>query len=76
MSVQDDGVGLPQELCQEREDGQITCTSPEGHYGLSGMFERVESIGGRLYLRPGAEGGTSVEVELPLVEALLPSISS
>ena len=76
MRVQDDGVGLPQELWQEHEDGQITCTSPEGHYGLSGMFERVESIGGHLYLRPGAERGTSVEVELPLVEALLPSLSS
>jgi len=76
MRVQDDGVGLPQELRQEHEDGQITCASPEGHYGLRGMFERAQSIGGRLYLRPGAERGTSVEVELPLVEALLSSLSS
>lgn len=71
MRIQDDGVGLPLELCQLHDDGHLTCASPEGHYGLSGMLERVENAGGRLYLRPGQERGTTVEVELPLVEAPL-----
>lgn len=74
MRIQDDGVGFPQELCQLHTDGAMTCTSPQGHYGLSGMLERVESAGGRLYLRPGPTHGTIVEVELPLVEEPLSSI--
>jgi signal transduction histidine kinase len=74
MRIQDDGIGFPQELCRLHANGEVTCTSPEGHYGLSGMFERVESVGGRIYLRPGQTQGTIVEVELPLVEAPLPSL--
>ncbi|HZS75708.1 MAG TPA: sensor histidine kinase [Ktedonobacteraceae bacterium] len=69
MRIQDDGVGLPQELYEMHTDGNIPCTSPEGHYGLSGMRERVESLGGRIYLRPAEQHGTILEVELPLVEA-------
>ena len=81
MRIQDDGVGLPHELIQLHDDGEngrSTCTSPEGHYGLSGMFERVERLGGRIALRPGVTDvsdiskkcGTTVEVELPLIEAV------
>lgn len=69
MRIQDDGVGLPRELQQQHENGQSTCTSPEGHYGLSGMLERVESMSGHLHLHPAKEHGTIIEVELPLVEA-------
>ncbi len=67
MSIHDDGIGLPQELCQLHEDGSIICMSPRGHYGLSGMLERVEGIGGHLSLRSSKEQGTTVEIELPLL---------
>ena len=73
MRIEDDGIGLPPALYHLHEDGHVTCASPEGHFGLSGMLERVENSGGRLYLYPAKEHGTIVEVELPLVEAPLAS---
>jgi signal transduction histidine kinase len=73
IRIQDDGIGLPQERYHLHEDGHATCASQEGHFGLSGMFERVENSGGRLKLYPAEEHGTIVEVELPLVEAPLVS---
>ncbi|HZU68023.1 MAG TPA: sensor histidine kinase [Ktedonobacteraceae bacterium] len=73
MRIQDDGIGLPEALYRLQEDGDMTCTSPEGHFGLSGMRERVENCGGHLHLYPAEDHGTVVEVELPLVEAPLAS---
>lgn len=73
MRIQDDGIGLPRERYHLHEDGHTSCASQEGHFGLSGMFERVENSGGRLNLYPAEEHGTIVEVELPLVEAPLAS---
>ena len=79
MKIQDDGIGLPTELLPYYEaNGTRGYDSPAGHYGLSGMFERVERIGGRIALHPGLSRadarseryGTSVEVELPLIEVL------
>jgi len=81
MRIQDDGVGLPREILRfTQDDNHITHGAgkvTEGHYGLSGMFERVESIGGRISLRPSSADehnspkprGTTIEVELPLVES-------
>jgi signal transduction histidine kinase len=74
MRISDDGVGLPPELRQCSESGNAGSASPQGHYGLSGIYERVASIGGHLSL--GSEDsstshGTTIEVELPLVEAPL-----
>ena len=63
MRIEDDGVGIP--------DSLYTCTgckSPEGHYGLSGMRERVESFGGSIQIQAGQERGTVIEVALPLIE--------
>ncbi|MGH2494248.1 MAG: sensor histidine kinase [Ktedonobacteraceae bacterium] len=74
MRVQDDGVGLPVELRQCQENAEHTCASPQGHYGLSGMYERVASIGGHISLESpdGRDShGTIVKVALPLVEAPL-----
>lgn len=66
LILQDDGIGLPTAYCQHQEDGSLACHSPEGHYGLRGMLERVESVGGRLSLRSGEKQGTTIEVTLPL----------
>ncbi|HEY8066675.1 MAG TPA: histidine kinase [Methylosinus sp.] len=52
--VEDDGVGLP-----------------EAHrfgLGLIGMSERVHALGGLMRMEPGPQGGTRIEVLLPLPE--------
>ena len=90
MRIQDDGIGLPSQLCgllekdkadaggqwSEACEAHLNTSAAEnqslttpGHYGIPGMIERIESLGGRLALLPGKEHGTSLEVELPLVEA-------
>jgi len=54
--VRDDGKGM---------DADVLRAGREGHWGLSGMRERSERIGGRLrvWSRPGA--GTEVELSVP-----------
>jgi len=52
--VQDDGKGI--------EPALVNSGSREGHYGLVGMRERAERIGGRLAVR--TRGGAGVEVSL------------
>ncbi|MHB8597975.1 MAG: sensor histidine kinase [Ktedonobacteraceae bacterium] len=66
LHIHDDGVGLPQALCQPQKDGSLVYSSPNGHYGLRGMLERVEATGGHLTLHSGKEQGTTIEIELPL----------
>ena len=76
MSIQDDGIGLSDELLQLNEDGRTDYTGPEGHYGLSGMRERIERIGGCIAFHADMvnendeqkKRGTKIEVELPLIE--------
>ncbi len=51
LEVEDDGQGLPTVL-------------PQGHYGLAGMRERAEQLGGSLSVS-SARGGTRIVVELP-----------
>ena len=48
--------------------------SPQGHYGLCGMFERVESVGGHTSItntNTSTDVGTTVEIIPPLIEAPL-----
>jgi signal transduction histidine kinase len=54
--VRDDGKGI---------DAEVLRAGRDGHWGLSGMRERSERIGGRLrvWSRPGA--GTEVELSVP-----------
>jgi len=75
IQIHDDGIGLPPALCQPQEDGTLICTSPKGHYGLSGMSERVESIGGHLSLRSSKDQGTTIEIKLPLSSMILSKLS-
>ena len=70
MHIQDDGVGIPTALCKPQKDGSLVYNGSNGHYGLRGMQERVEAIGGQLTLHSGKEQGTIIEVELPLTPPL------
>jgi two-component system sensor histidine kinase UhpB len=62
VTVTDDGVGLPENW------------SRPGHYGLSGLGERVGHLGGQLTLRRHGGGGTLLAVEIPLAGA--PGVSA
>ncbi len=55
MSVSDDGCGIDQET---QKSGR------HGHWGITGMRERAESIGGRLRILPHVPCGTVVEISL------------
>jgi signal transduction histidine kinase len=60
-SVTDDGRGLPNaERLGPRGDGL------EGGFGMSGMRERAELIGGELEFGPAPGGGTTVRLTVPL----------
>jgi signal transduction histidine kinase len=54
--VRDDGRGI---------DAQVLHSGREGHWGLSGMRERAESIGATLRLRSRIGAGTEVELTVP-----------
>jgi len=54
--VRDDGIGILPEVLQFGRDG---------HWGLAGMRERAESIGGRLKVWSRANAGTEVELLIP-----------
>lgn len=60
LRVADDGSGI-----------QPGAELQRGHYGLRGMRERVEGLGGSLTLTAPAGGGTRVEVRLPVIVAAL-----
>src|SRR5450755_3143262 len=66
MCIHDDGIGLSPALNQPDKDGSFVHNSPGGHYGLRGMLEHIEAIGGHLTLHSGKKQGTTIEVELPL----------
>lgn len=53
LSVADDGIGIRQ-------------AAAPGHFGLTGMHERARRIGGTLRVDSNPQGGTTVEVEVPL----------
>ena len=60
-SCTDDGKGLPDaERLGPRGDGL------EGGFGMGGMRERAELVGGELEFRPAPGGGTTVELTVPL----------
>lgn len=55
LRVQDDGCGF-----------DSTQPSPNGHFGLVGMRERVTSLGGQLRVNSRPQAGTEIIVEVPL----------
>ena len=56
MSVSDNGCGI---------DPQMQKSGRHGHWGIPGMRERAESIGGHLRIMPHVPSGTVVEVSFP-----------
>lgn len=55
VAIEDDGAGF-----------NPTAAVPAGHFGLIGMRERVEKLGGEFRLRSERGKGTAVEVVVPL----------
>jgi signal transduction histidine kinase len=70
LKIEDDGIGLPPGLCQHQENA-ASYQSPNGHYGLNGMLERVKNVQGHLSIQSDSERGTAIAVTLPLVETPL-----
>jgi signal transduction histidine kinase len=73
LRIEDDGVGLPALVTarQRSGDGEAAQpSSPPGHYGITGMRERAEALGGRLTITARPGGGTLVEASLPLSPGL------
>jgi signal transduction histidine kinase len=58
VRVRDDGKGIAPEVLRTGEK--------EGHFGLSGMRERAELVGGKLTIRSGLDTGTEVEFSTPV----------
>src|SRR5215510_5801030 len=58
MRISDDGCGLPPDAA-----------SRSGHYGLRGMRERLEGLGGTLTLHRNGQRGALVEARLPIIAA-------
>ena len=61
LRVRDDGKGIRDEFL--RGEG---C---EGHYGLSGMKERAELVGGQLTIWSEVDNGTEIELVIPASRA-------
>jgi signal transduction histidine kinase len=61
LRIRDDGKGIDEAILQRR--------GVSGHWGLPGMRERAELIGGRLAVRSRLGAGTEVELSLPASKA-------
>ncbi|MFY0570146.1 two-component regulator propeller domain-containing protein [Archangium lansingense] len=58
LRIRDDGVGMPEQA-----------PSRPGHWGLDGMYERAERIGGHLDILSGVGAWTDVDLRLPAAAA-------
>ena len=67
IRMRDDGVGIPDEVLARGEK--------DGHYGMIGMRERAEKIGGAITISSGREDGTEVTLTLPAKLAFAKRVS-
>jgi len=72
LSIRDDGRGFENQSARmypgdNMESGGKWPTS-EGHFGLTGIQERAAQLGGRLQVTSAQGQGTTLRVELPLVD--------
>jgi signal transduction histidine kinase/ligand-binding sensor domain-containing protein len=65
--VRDNGCGM---------DPQLLITGRDGHWGLSGMRERAERIGGKLKVLSMASAGTEIHLYVPSRLAFEPEFST
>jgi len=56
VRVRDDGKGL---------DAETLNVGRPGHYGIPGMRERAQRIGGKLDVRSGPGAGTEIQLTIP-----------
>ena len=61
LRVRDDGKGIGDEVLRAEER--------EGHYGLPGMKERAELVGGKLTIWSEVDNGTEIELVIPASRA-------
>ncbi len=61
LSIKDNGVGF--------DCAGLTNTPPAGHWGLAGMKERANTLGGRYQCLSARDGGTQVLVTVPARQA-------
>ena len=66
LKVNDDGMGFEVPVSPAE-------FAPTGHYGLLGLHERAEMIGGRLEIQSAPGQGTQVSLSLPLTPVVLPA---
>ena len=61
IHVRDDGTGIDREVLSG--DGR------QGHFGLHGMRERAELVGGKFTVWSEVESGTEIELSIPASKA-------
>jgi len=61
LRVRDDGKGIAPEF--------LAVAGRKGHYGLHGMRERAELLGGKFSIWTAPDGGTEIDLGLPAVHA-------
>nr|WP_290666635.1 sensor histidine kinase [Ardenticatena sp.] len=60
LTIQDNGVGFD-------VPASLPNLAAAGHFGLVGMWERVQAIGGQLRITSRRGEGTRIDVEVPLI---------
>jgi signal transduction histidine kinase len=61
LRVRDDGQGIDEQVIRSRR--------PAGHFGLQGMRERAELVGGRLEVWSKTGSGTQIQLTIPAAAA-------
>ncbi|MBI3193465.1 MAG: hypothetical protein HYZ34_03235 [Ignavibacteriae bacterium] len=62
IAIDDDGKGIPSDILE-------ASTMQKEHFGLTGMFERARILSGTLTITHRTEGGTSVNLIIPVTGA-------